>query len=102
MIENSLANGAISLDESETKGRFRIQAENSLVAEMTFSKAGESLIIIDHTEVPEQLSGKGLGVALVKAGVEYARKAGRKVVPLCPYAAHQFRKHAEWHDVLNR
>ena len=92
----------IDLEETETKGRFWVTGADLTGAEMTFSKAGEGLMIIDHTEVPEQLSGRGIGIALVTAGVEYARNNGRKVVPLCPYAAHQFRKHAEWHDVLNR
>lgn len=92
----------LRLEETETKGRFYITAPNGDVAEMTFSKTGETLLIIDHTEVPTSLSGTGTGVQLVAAGVEYARSNGRKVVPLCPYAAHQFRKHPEWHDVLDR
>lgn len=92
----------IHLEEGETKGRFYTDALDGHVAEMTFSKAGEGLMIIDHTQVPEALSGRGIGLELVSRGVEYARSSGRKVVPLCPYAAHQFRKHPEWHDILNR
>lgn len=67
---------------------------------MTYSRAGESLIIIDHTGVPDELSGKGLGAMLVQRGVEDARREGRKIVPLCPFAKAQFGKHAEWRDVL--
>ncbi|MEM9329815.1 MAG: GNAT family N-acetyltransferase [Pseudomonadota bacterium] len=92
----------IHLEESDTKGRYFSDSVNGAFAEMTFTKAGEGLIIIDHTEVPQALSGLGLGVRLVESGVRFARESGRKIVPLCPYAAHQFRKHAEWHDVLNR
>ncbi len=92
----------LHLEENETKGRFYIEAKDGDVAEMTFSKTGETLLIIDHTEVPPSLSGTGVGLQLVTAGVEYARANGRKVVPLCPYAAHQFRKHPEWRDVLDR
>ena len=92
----------IRLEEGETKGRFYTVPVDGHGAEMTFTKAGDTLMIIDHTEVPEALSGKGIGPDLVQHGVDYARKTGRKVVPLCPYAAHQFRKHPDWHDVLNR
>lgn len=92
----------IHMDIGETKGRFFTDPMDGHVAEMTFSIAGESLMIIDHTEVPQALSGQGIGVSLVEHGVNYARKVGRKVVPLCPYAAHQFRKHADWHDVLDK
>ena len=76
--------------------------ERSSDADISLKFPIEGLIIIDHTEVPETLSGLGLGVRLVESGVQFARDSGRKIVPLCPYAAHQFRKHAEWHDVLNR
>ncbi|MEM9279820.1 MAG: GNAT family N-acetyltransferase [Pseudomonadota bacterium] len=92
----------IHLEESDTKGRYYSDTKDGAFAEMTFTKAGEGLMIIDHTEVPKSLSGLGLGVRLVECGVAYARETGRKIVPLCPYAAHQFRKHSEWHDVLNK
>lgn len=92
---------AIELEQTETKGRFYYN-QGTDEAEMTFTKAGESLLIIDHTQVPPAFSGTGLGTALVEKAIELARTSDRKVVPLCPYAAHQFRKHPEWHDVLSK
>ena len=41
-----------------------------------------------------------VGAALVLRGVEDARKAGKRILPLCPFAAAQFRRHPEWADVL--
>ncbi|HJO49629.1 MAG TPA: N-acetyltransferase [Sulfitobacter pontiacus] len=29
------------------------------------------------------------------------REQSKKIVPLCPFAASEFRKHPEWADVLN-
>lgn len=92
----------ISLEQSDTKGRFYLSSKRVDGPELTFTKAGEGLMIIDHTEVPGAISGMGIGEALVQSAVDYARQENRKVVPLCPYAAHQFRKHTEWHDVLNK
>ena len=69
-------------------------------AEMTYSKAGTSRIIIDHTGVPKELGGRGVGVALVRRAVEEARAAGLKIIPLCPFAKAQIQKHKEWQDVL--
>jgi predicted GNAT family acetyltransferase len=91
----------IEIEETDSKGRYFHCGADGSVAEMTFSKAGSKLIIVDHTEVPLSMKGEGVGLALVKRGVEDARKAGKKVIPLCPYAAAQFRKHPEWHDVLS-
>ena len=67
---------------------------------MTFSKAGERLVIIDHTEVPAAFRGQGVGQALVARAVADVRAAGKKVLPLCPFAAAQFRRHPEWADLL--
>ncbi|EFL88365.1 GNAT family N-acetyltransferase [Ahrensia sp. R2A130] len=89
----------IHLDETDSGGRYRTVVDGH-GAEMTFSKAGATMIIIDHTDVPDALRGQGVGVKLVERAVEDMRKAGKKIMPLCPFAAAQFRKHQEWHDVL--
>ncbi|TVQ10041.1 MAG: N-acetyltransferase [Balneolaceae bacterium] len=83
-----------------TKGAFFIERDGTRAAEMTYSRAGDTLIIIDHTEVSEQLKGTGTGKALVKAAVEMAREKGIKIMPLCPFANAMFRKMPEWGDVL--
>jgi predicted GNAT family acetyltransferase len=90
----------IMLEETETKGRY-VFAEGGSTAEMTFSKAGDSLLIIDHTEVPDAFRGEGVGLALVTRAVADARASGKKILPLCPFAAAQFRRHPDWADVLN-
>ena len=89
----------ITLEDGPTGGRY-VSVVNGHEAEMTFSKAGTSRIIIDHTGVPKELGGMGVGVALVKRAVEDARKNGVKIIPLCPFAKAQINKHLEWQDVL--
>ncbi len=84
-------------DEGPTKGRYWTDGG----AELTYSVAGPTMIIIDHTEVPQALAGQGVGLALVTRAVDDARAAGRRIVPLCPYALSQFRRHPEWRDVWN-
>lgn len=90
----------IQLENGETKGRYFVVAPGGEVAEMTFTKAGADTIIIDHTGVPDAFRGQGVGLALVTRGVEDARAAGKKIIPLCPFAAAQFKRHPEWADVL--
>ncbi|TIW39877.1 MAG: N-acetyltransferase, partial [Mesorhizobium sp.] len=34
--------------------------------------------------------------------VEDARAAGKKIIPLCPFANAQFHRHKEWADVLKQ
>ncbi len=90
----------IVLEEGETKGRYVLAGADGAVAEMTFSKLGSRQIIIDHTEVPDAFRGQGAGLRLVTRAVEDARAAHKTIIPLCPFAASQFRRHPEWADVL--
>ncbi len=67
---------------------------------MTYSLAGDQLIIIDHTEVEPGGQGKGIGKQMLLAVVEMARKEGKKILPLCPFANAMFKKMPEIGDVL--
>src|SRR5690606_17462032 len=87
-------------EESDSKGRYVIRIGED-EAELTYSRAGAKLIIIDHTGVPEALRGRGLGEALVRQAVEDARTEGRRIVPLCPFAKTLISRHPEWQDVLS-
>ena len=94
---------AMRHEETETKGRYTARVDpNGPVAELTYSRASPTLIIIDHTGVSDGLRGTGLGQSLVKRAVEDARAGGWKILPLCPFAAAQFRQHPDWADVLSR
>jgi predicted GNAT family acetyltransferase len=92
----------IALEDKGSKGRYFLRGPDGAEAEMTFSKVGDSQIIIDHTEVPDVCRGQGVGLRLVTQAVEEARSAGKTIIPLCPFAAAQFRRHPEWADVLKR
>lgn len=82
------------------KGSFLHQENGEILAEMTYSRAGDSMIIIDHTEVSEKLRGKGAGVKLLEALVIYSRENKMKVMPLCPFAKSVFTKREDLRDVL--
>ncbi|WP_420328356.1 GNAT family N-acetyltransferase [Mameliella sp.] len=86
---------------TDTKGRYSFATDGGPEAELTYSKAGDHMIIIDHTGVPDAYRGQGIGLALVERAITDARSAGKKVLPLCPYAAAQFKRHPEWADVLS-
>lgn len=95
-------NLTIGLEDSGNKGRYVIKGPGGAEAEMTFTKVGEHQLIIDHTEVPDAFRGQGVGLRLVSRAVEDARSAGKTIIPLCPFAAAQFRRHPEWADVLKK
>lgn len=82
------------------KGRFYIEMDNKIMAEMTYVWAGETRIIIDHTEVDVSLKGQGVGKKLVAEAVQFAREKGIKIMPLCPFAQAVFDKEKDFSDVL--
>ena len=90
----------IQIEQSATKGRAFYENGNQNLAEMTFSKAGDNLIIIDHTEVDDSLRGQGVGRQLLDKVIEMARNNQQKILPLCPFAKSVFNKDATIRDVL--
>ncbi|MDO9640129.1 MAG: GNAT family N-acetyltransferase [Pseudotabrizicola sp.] len=86
-------------EDHATKGRY-VLTRNGVEAEITFSVTTPTLIIADHTSVPDALRGTGVGVALVAFMVTDARTRGIKIVPLCPFVNAQRRKHPEWADAF--
>jgi uncharacterized protein len=82
------------------KGMFYVGQDGAILAELVYSKPSEEKMIIEHTEVDNSLSGKGVGLQLVHTAVEYARTHQMKIVPLCPFAKSVFDKKPEFSDVL--
>lgn len=89
----------IQRDDSPTGGRYFAVIDGE-EAEMTYSRAGKTRIIIDHTGVPDSMRGLRVGRSLVEAAVNDARKEGFKIIPLCPFAKATLDKHPEWQDVV--
>jgi uncharacterized protein len=87
-------------DDSK-KGMFYIEQNQQIVAEMTYVWAGESKIIVEHTEVDDSLTGKGIGKRIVEKAVNFAREKSIKIIPLCPFVKSVFDKVIDFKDVLN-
>lgn len=89
----------IRREDSGAGGRY-VAVINGDEAEMTYSRAGTTRIIIDHTGVPDSMRGMGVGKKMVEAAVKDARSEGFKIIPLCPFAKATLEKHPEWQDVV--
>lgn len=92
----------ITYTETESKGRYAATAAGHKgEAELTTSKVSDTLIIADHTAVPESMRGMGVGVALAIRLIEDARARGQRIVPLCPFVRAYAKKHsADFADVI--
>ncbi len=84
----------------EGKNRFYVNdASGNQVAEIVYVPTGDELAIIEHTEVDPSLKGQGVGKKLVAKVVERMRGENRKIIPLCPFAKHEFDTTPEYADI---
>lgn len=56
--------------------------------------------VIPHTEVDPAYGGQGIARRLIEEIIAAARREGRKIVPVCSYAAKMMRGKDEYSDVL--
>ncbi|WP_407306127.1 GNAT family N-acetyltransferase [Acinetobacter sp.] len=86
--------------DNGTKGEFYIGENHQHLAEMAYTWAGESVFIIEHTDVNDSLRGQGVGHKLLEHAIAMAREKNLKIIPLCPFVKSVFDKDASIHDVL--
>ena len=88
---------------SETKGVFYVagEMEDDYLAELIYMKTGDGNIIVEHTEIADELQGQNVGYQLVHSVVEYARSQGVKITPMCSFTRAVLEKKPEFRDVAN-
>ena len=89
----------IQQEENKSKGSFFVGTTENKLAEMVYSMAAPDKMIIEHTEVSDELRGKNVGYQLVQHAVDYARTNKMKIIPLCPFTLSVFKKKPEYADV---
>jgi len=78
----------------------RFEAEIHGLKAVVVYKIIPGRMLIQHTEVPPVLEGRGLAARLTRVALEFARSKGLQVVPACSYTASFMAKHPEYNDLL--
>ena len=60
----------------------------------------DDTLVYDHTIVPQELGGRGIGSALVKHALNYAREQNKKVIPQCSFVSSYISKHPDYQNLL--
>ena len=87
---------AVPVTDNKAASRFEI-SDGGHLAELRYHRNGKRLALI-HTEVPEELEGRGYGGRLVVAAVDQAVREGLTIVPYCPFARDWLERHADVAD----
>ena len=94
-----MADHLITRQANGSHGRYVIRLGDD-EAELTYSVTTPTLVIVDHTEVPDAFRGTGAGLAMATRLVADARAEGFKIMPLCPFVNAQRKRHPEWADAF--
>ena len=86
------------ITRNEAANRFETVINGEL-AQTQYIQRGKK-ILFTHTEVPPALEGQGVGNALARAALEYAKREGLRVVPLCPFVAAFIKRHKEYQPLV--
>ena len=88
----------IAQPQKGTTGRFEIERDGE-TAYLDYSLTGDVLVLL-HTEVPQNLHGRGLASSLAETALQYARQNRLKVDVICPSVHAYLDKHSEYSDLV--
>ncbi len=91
----------VTVEHDAVQQRFAATLADGSVAELRYHRAG-TILDFYHTFVPEAFRTEGVAEQVVLAGFQYARQAGYRVIPSCPYVSRGFlRRHPEFADLVD-
>jgi uncharacterized protein len=80
--------------------RFELEMDGHLATEH-YNLHG-NVITFEHTEVPKELGGKGVGSKLVQGALDQVRAAGLMLIPECPFVKAWIDKHPDYADLVKK
>ncbi|MDZ7362002.1 MAG: N-acetyltransferase [candidate division KSB1 bacterium] len=80
--------------------RFELMIEGKLSMIEYLMADENTAIVFAHTEVPEELEGRGIASRLAKAALEFAKSKELAVIPLCPFVKSYIHRHPEYQPLV--
>jgi predicted GNAT family acetyltransferase len=81
----------LMVSDNPAMSRFEMTSGDA-IAFVEYRRAGDQIVLI-HTEVPEALSGQGVGSKLVAGVLDKIRSEGAAVIAQCEFVATFIRRH---------
>jgi uncharacterized protein len=91
----------IQHEESDIRGRhFITDEQGNMLAELTYAVRHPDTMVVDHTEVSDNMRHQNIGHELVEAVAEHARAKGRHIIPVCPFVRSILTENSTYRDIV--
>ena len=88
----------ILVSNNAAQGQFEVTI-GAATAVLQYRLKGDRISLV-HTGVPESLAGRGIGAALAKTALEYAKDHQLRVVVICPYVKEYVKNHPVYQPLV--
>lgn len=96
---NSMKNSKF-LNNREAK-RYELKMDGG-VAFIDYIVNSRGVVYLTHTEVPKELSGRGVGTYLIEKTLEEIRSQEQTFFPQCPFIKSYVQKNREWVELISQ
>jgi predicted GNAT family acetyltransferase len=86
--------------DNRARHRFELEVDGHLATE--HYRLDGNVITFEHTEVPPELGGRGVGSRLVQGALHQVRARGLRLIPQCPFVKAWIDKHPDYADLVER
>jgi uncharacterized protein len=90
----------ITIENNTEKQQYEAKVDGKVVAFAEYRPIGQS-IMFTHTEVNEDLEGKGVGSQLIRYALEDTKAKGMTAIPMCPFVKIFIQRHKDFIDVVH-
>jgi uncharacterized protein len=88
----------LTIRDNQATRRFEM-ASGDAIAFVAYRRSGNQ-VVLTHTEVPEAMSGQGVGSKLVSGALDALRAEGVTVVPECEFVAKFIQRHPGYQSLV--
>ena len=89
-----------AVKDNPAEGRFELAVDGSRDIAAAYYRMEGDRVLLTHTIVPEEFSGKGIGSQLARGVFDALRAGGRKAILICPFMTAFFARHPEYSDTV--
>jgi predicted GNAT family acetyltransferase len=85
--------------DNPERQRYELVVDNQIVSIADYERNGDT-VTVPHIETDPQHRGQGMADSLMVGVLADLRSRGRRIVPVCPYAAAYLDAHPDQQDLL--